>query len=356
MGSPKVIITFVEKGASAIQRGERGVVALGLKDAAAAAGEYTVLTTVDIPAALSAENRSFVTDALMGYQNTPKKVLLYVMNAAAEDVAAEYTKLEKWLSSVQFNWLAIPTVETDGKAQEIAAWIKTQRTMHRTVKAVLPNTAADNEGIVNLTSSLYHGETEVTPEKSTPRIAGLIAGTPMSISCTYAPLRDFTDCTRLAPDELDSAVDDGKLVYEWDGEKVKISRGVNSFQTTTDTKGESFKKIKIVEIMDMIQDDIRLTAQDNYIGKFANSYDNKCLLITAINAYFQELVRSNLLQSGTCEIDIDAQRNWLQSQGENIEEMDDNAVKTANTGSYVFLKATISILDAMEDITLDIYI
>lgn len=45
-----------------------------------------------------------------------------------------------------------------------------------------------------------------------------------------------------------------------DGEKVKVCRAVNSFVTTTGTKGESFKKIKVVDTMDMIKDDIRLTA------------------------------------------------------------------------------------------------
>ena len=203
---------------------------------------------------------------------------------------------------------------------------------------------------------MFKEGTEYEAEKTAPRIAGLIAGTPMTISCTYAPLSDFDDCTRLTREELDAAVDAGKLVFEWDGDKVKVCRGVNSFVTTADGKGESFKKIKIVEIMDMIQDDIVSTARDSYIGKYANSYDNKCLLITAINAYFAELIRNGLLANGKCEINLDRQKTYLGGKGIDTSEMSDDEIRQANTGSYVFLKAVISILDAMEDIEMEIYI
>ncbi len=356
MGAPEVSLTFIEKGITAIQRGERGVVLLLLKDTKSL-GSHTVLSVSDIPDDLSELNQWYIQKALLGYQVSPRRVLVYVMNSAAEDISTEYKTAETMMETTKFDWLAIPTIETDEKTEEIASWIKTQRTVnHRTVKAVLPNSPSDTEGVVNLTSSLFKNGTEYEPEQVTPRIAGLIAGTPMTIACTYAPLTDFDDCTRLAKADLDDAVDDGEFVFEWDGEKVKVCRGVNSFVTTVDGKGESFKKIKIVEIMDMIQDDIVSTARDSYIGKYANSYDNKCLLITAINAYFAELVRNGLLASGTCEINLERQKTYLGGKGIDTSDMSDEEIKQANTGSYVFLKATISILDAMEDIEMEIYI
>lgn len=95
--------------------------------------------------------------------------------------------------------------------------------------------------------------------------------------------------TRLTKEQLDTAIDSGEFVLFHDGEKVKVGRGVNSLKTTSQEKGEAFKKIKIVETMDMIQNDIRMTAEDGYIGKYANSYDNKCLLIMAVKGYLEEL-------------------------------------------------------------------
>lgn len=359
--SPSITITFYEKGASAITRGEHGVVALALKDTAPAAGvSFEVYTVSDIPASLTDANKQYIKDALVGYQNAPKKVIVYIMEVSqSHSIGDAYTDMMKFFETHAFDWLAIPTVNTDSKVSDISTWIKGLRSTYKlSRKAVLPGSASDSEGVVNVTSSLYRtvGGTEVTPEQTTPRIAGLLAGTPMTISATFAPLLDFADCTRLTSAQGDAAVTAGKLVYIWDGEKVKLNRAVNSFVTTTDSKGDSFKKIKIVDIMDLIRDDIKGTLEDSYIGKNANGYDNKCLLITAINAYFNELIRTGLLALGECKIDIAAQRNYLQGQGVDVENMTDQQIKEANTGSHVFLRANISILDAMEDIQLEIYI
>lgn len=190
------------------------------------------------------------------------------------------------------------------------------------------------------------------------RIAGLIAGTPMTISCTYAPLAEVSDVTRLTKEQLDTAIDSGEFVLFHDGEKVKVGRGVNSLKTTSQEKGEAFKKIKIVEAMDMIQNDIRMTAEDGYIGKYANSYDNKCLLIMAVKGYLEELERSGILETGTSvvELDLAAQENYLKSKGIDTSDMSEQQIKEANTDAKVFLRARVSILDAIEDIVLPITI
>jgi hypothetical protein len=50
------------------------------------------------------------------------------------------------------------------------------------------------------------------------------------------------------------------------------------------------------------------------------------------------------------EINVEKQRAYLESIGVDTTEMDDQAVKEANTGSRVFLKGSVSILDAIEDV------
>ena len=296
--SPSISITFVEKAASMIERGSRGIVALVLRDASIK-GEpevYTIRDVTGIPAGWSEANKQYVKDCLKGYSTAPLKVIVYVMSAT-EEAEQLYTDMLSYLETETFQWLAIPTVETDGKTSDIVSWVKTQRENDNMIKAVLPNAdAADCEGIINWVSTLSYEETvssdgnnttvtvkKYTPEQGTPRIAGILAGTDITISATYAPMKDFSDTSRLNQSERDTAVGAGKLIALWDGEKVKLDRAVTSFVTTTANKGDSFKKIKLVEDMDMIKTDIQSTIQDDYIGKYANSYDNKCLLITAIN-------------------------------------------------------------------------
>ena len=284
----------------------------------------------------------------------------------------------KYFETETFQWMAIPTVETDGKVEDIVSWVKSQRNNNNyMIKAVLPNAdSADCEGIINWASKLYRDETSdngdnsvtitrktYTAEQGTPRIAGIFAGTDVTISATYAPLKDFDDVERLDSEARNTAVGTGKLLGFWDGEKVKLDRAVTSFVTTTGVKGDSFKKAKLVEDMDMIKADIQTTIQDSYIGKYANSYDNKCLLITAINGYFQTLVNDGIIESGTAEIDLTSQRTYLESLGKSVtvngetkkpEDLSDDEVKIANTGSHVFLRATVVLLDAIEDVSLTI--
>ena len=352
MGMPSVSISFTEKAITAVKRGERGIVALILKDEnIPVANPITCLSNEDVPTTLSESNQEQIKLALMGYVNAPKKVIAYVLGTDAED----YTEALNALKTVKFDYLVAPTASTDNMTNDIVSYVKSQRAEDKLIKAVLPNVTGDNEGIINYaTATVYANDKEYTTEQYCARIAGIIAGTPINISCTYAPLAELTDCTRLTKEEMDTAVDAGKFIVWFDGEKVKTARGVNSLITTTQDKGDSFKKIKIIEAMDMITDDIKKTAEDSYLGKYANSYDNKCLLISAIGNYFDQLKMDGVVSKYSIGIDIDANRSYLKGKGTDTESMSDDDIKVEDTGSFVFLKATVKILDAIEDIVLPI--
>ncbi len=375
MGAPNINISFIEKAITAITRGERGIVMLLVKDTlvAPAVNPVTVVLESDIPSTLSDTTKEQIKLASIGYINAPKKVLVYCMGIAtgadALTVSAGYTTALAAIETIKFDYLAIPTVQTDAKAQDIATWIKAMRgTKKKKVKAVLPNVSADSEGVINYTieknvktetttgadGTKTTADTIYTAEQYCSRIAGLIAGTPLTISCTYAPLSELSDCTRL--NDIDTPVDEGEFILFYDGEKVKVVRGVNSFVTTIEGKGDSFKKIKIVDAMDMINDDITKTAQDSYLGKYANSYNNKCVLMTAISGYFMQLLKDGVISSYSVDIDLEAQAIYLQSKGINTSEMTEDEIRIADTGSKVFLVGNVKILDAIEDIAMPIYI
>lgn len=381
MGAPSIDIRFIEKGVTAVTRGERGIVMLWVKDElpTSTLNPITIITENDIPVGLSDDTICQIKLAMLGYINAPKKILVYCMGIDTEEVTLGYNKAEEASETIKWDYLAIPTVETDGKVQDVATWVKQMRdTKKKKIKAVLPNIAADSEGVINFTTAECKKtetitnkdgtkiikDTIYTTEQYCSRIAGLIAGTPMTIACTYAPLPELSDCTRLT--DIDTPVDKGELILFYDGEKVKVVRGVNSFITTVDNKGDSFKKIKIVDVMDMINDDIIKTAQDSYLGKYANSYSNKCLLISAISTYFQQLKRDGIISSYSLGLDSEAIRIYLKSKGiqavlddgtkKEVDECSDSEIISADTGSNVFLTGSINILDAIEDIKMPIYI
>ena len=362
MGLPEISVYFKEKGIAAIESAKRGIVLLLMNDTSVQAiTKYTIFDNDDIPETLSEDNKKQIELALIGYQTTPYKivVLAFPKTGKTADINAKLKAAE----ALKFTYLVYPEATTE-ESNTIATWIKAQRTQKdNKVKAVLYKTAADNEGIINVTNEYFEVKTKkYTGQQYLSRIAGLICGTPATISCTFAPLPEVTGVEFVDRETLDNRINAGEFVVFDDGEKVKVARGVNAFVTTVQDKGKSFKKIKLVELMDMIHDDIKKTAEDNYLGKYANSYDNRCLLITAINGYFLELEANSLAEKGhnNCSIDVEATKIYLIKNGrktkEELKMMKDIDIKYENIGDNVFLTAEMSLLDAIETIKLPIHI
>lgn len=360
MGLPEISVYFKEKGIAAIESAKRGIILLLLNDNVQAVTSYNVFDNDDIPETLSADNKKQIELALVGYQTTPYKIVALVFPKAKNlDINAKLKAAE----ALKFTYLVYPEATTE-ETTSIATWIKTQRTQKdNKVKAVVYKNAADSEGIINVTNEYFEvGSKKYTGQQYLSRIAGLICGTPATISCTFAPLPEVTGVEFVDRESLDRRIDAGEFVVFNDGEKVKVARGVNSFVTTVQDKGKSFKKIKLVELMDMIHDDIKKTAEDNYLGKYANSYDNRCLLVTAINGYFTELEANSLAEKGknNCAIDVEATKIYLMKNGrktkEELKQMKDIDIKYENIGDNVFLTAEMSLLDAIETIKLPIHI
>lgn len=291
----------------------------------------------------------------------------YTISCLPETITLNpYKDLLDKLSHERFDYLVVPSIEDEDKSV-IATWIKSMRTISdKMVKAVLPSVPADNEGIVNFTNKMLKtsesDKTYVTKDYCS-RIAGIICGTPMNISCTYAPLAEVIDCDKYSKEEMDNKVNAGELFIFTNGKQFRISRGVNSFITTVEGKGDSFKKIKKVDAMDMIHDDIKDTIDESYIGKYSGSYNNKCLLITAINGYFSGLENEGILNpdyDNRADFNIPKIKEYLMSKRyytkDELSKMKDEEIVKIDTNDQVFLLANIKILDAMEDITLTINI
>ncbi|MCX8132018.1 MAG: phage tail sheath subtilisin-like domain-containing protein [Clostridia bacterium] len=354
LGLPQVLITFKNKAASAITRGSRGVVAIVLKDDSVASGISVaeVNDVTEIPQSFSETNKDYVQIALTGGAKAPKKII----TVSIPTNSTNYTEALNTLETRKFDYLAVPGI-TSADASVVASWVKGLRdNKDIKVKAVLPDTAADHEGVINFsTTDVEVGGKKYTTSQFTARIAGLLAGTPLNLSATFWPLPEVTNVPRLTKTQYDEAIAAGKFVLYHDGEKVKVARAVNSLVSTTADKGEDFKKIKMIDIMDLRHDDIKKTVEDSYIGKYPNSYDNKLLLVTAIKGYDEGLENDGLLDpsfKNNTGIDVAAQKNYLMSIGTDTSAMTEQQIKEANTHDKVFLQSNIKILDAIEDFKL----
>lgn len=355
MGLPSVNIVFKQKAASAVQQGAVGVTALVFKDAGVnSLTAYTLHGVDEIPASLKAESRTYVQHAFLG---APKELKLVVL----PDQAANFNEALSYLETIKFNVVAFPGATAE-EVTALSLWAKNMfANKERKIMAVLPNAAADHPAVINFaTDNIEVGTAKYSASQFTARIAGLIAGLPLTVAPTFQVLSEVTNVPSMTKAEADAAVNAGKFVLYHDGEKVKVARGMTSLVTVTEDLGEDWKKIKVVRILNKTYHDVKDTAEDLYIGKVQNSYMNKLLLVSAMNSYFEELEQQGILDPGKniVEIDTAAQRTYLKSilGAEVVARMNEQQIKEANTRDKVFLTAKQRPLDAIEDVALTVYL
>ncbi|NEZ47962.1 phage tail sheath protein [Clostridium niameyense] len=351
MGLPKIDIVFRSLAKSAIEKGSKSTVALILKDKNIKDKLLTLESIKDIPKQLEEENKEQIELAFKGGYKTPKKIIFYCLK--------EEGKLEDALSVLEaeaWDYLAIPCIQK-GETDKAATWIKGLREEGIKVQAVLPDCKADHEGIINFTTTYVKvGEKTYTNTQYCSRIAGIFAGTPLNISATYYVLQEVTDVPHIKKADVNKAVDNGELIIINDGEKCKIGRAVNSLTTTREGISEDYKKIKIVSVMDLIYTDIKKTFENEYIGKYSNSYDNQVSFCMSIAAYFENFEKANILAKNLnkVEVNIEAMKLYWKARGIDLSNAKQQEIEENTCSSNVFLKGKVKILDAMEDLEFNI--
>ena len=351
LGAPTLTITIKKAADTVVYRLKQGIVAMIVRDATATAGLYVLGDVADMPSGLGTDVADSVRRAFLGGVNRPQKVLLSVIGSEADLVTAGAAAL----ASSDFDYLACPDDMDSTEMEEITDWLDDVRSKYCIGKLVLPEYAADNMAVVNFSASgIKVGAKTYTGAQYCSRIAGLLAGTPLSNSATSAPLDEVEGVTAVA--DPDAAVAAGKLILVHDGRKVKLSRAVNSLVTVPTDQSEALKKIKIVEAVDLIRRESKILIEDQYVGQ-GNSYDNKMVLVAALQDFLATLEAEGVILSGSgyAELNLEKQRAWLKSQGVDVANMTDTEILKADTGSYVWLKMGGTILDGMEDFDLEFY-
>lgn len=350
MGLPQININFLGRAASAIKRSARGVVALVLKDDLPNAISQEIKSMDDLVVAnWKPKNIDYIKQVLKGI---PVKIII----ESVPNDTTDFLDVLKRLSFKKFDYLVIPEIEAT-QTSDVVTWIKEKRQAKKTFKAVLPNVKADSEGIINFTTTgIKVGEEIYTNAEYTPRIAGVLAGLDFTRSSTYFVLDEVESIIEQV--DSDKAIDTGELILINDGEKIKIGRGVNSLTTTTKTKTEDLKAIRIVEVVDMISNDVRSVFEDEYVGKVNNIYDNQVLFLTALHAYFKDLEGDEILDKEVgnfAEINVAAQRLAWEKIGTDTSDWEDQTVKETSFKRNVFLKGSVKIVDSMEDLDFNIF-
>lgn len=353
IGLPEIDIVFRQKAVSAITRSERGVACIIVREAAKKqTGVKLYKYETDIQKSdYTADNLAAIKRAFL---NAVNKV--YVVSVTTE---APFTDVVAQLENIRYNYVCSTAAKDQ---QELANYIvtKNEKSKGKKYVAVVADvTTADSKYVINVKNASVHisgGETVAMP-MYLPRLTSILANLPINRSMTYYVLEDIDDIdtTFVKPEsDVDSWINKGYLVLIKDDDEIKVGRAVNSLTSFTATDTEDMRKIVIVESMNIILEDIYSTFKDYYVGKYKNSYDNQCLLISSINSYFRELAKEEVLDpdyENIAEVDVAAQREaWLTVGKLEAEDWKEDKVKNMSFKSTVFLTGNVKILDAIEDL------
>lgn len=351
---PKFNVNFKELAVMAIQRQQRGTVVMILKDDTKETVdkvEYRGLGEVT-KADYTAANYNRLTLAFLG---NPYKV---VVIKAEDEIADTLKKLEYYDNYT----LCYP----EGVAADFTAiknYIKTIREKNNYSKAIFGNaTAPDvsytiNFATTNIKAVVNGTEETFTAGDYTARVAGALSGLAQSRSLTYYELPEIVEAS--LSDDADEDVAAGKLVILHQDGTFKFGRAVNSLTTLTDGVTEAFQKIRVVEIMDMIANDIVATFRTGYVGKYTNNFTNKNRFVGAINSYLYDLAVEGLLEienDNAVQISYEKTKSYLEGKGVDTKDMSYMDIIKANTGSKVLLDGVCSPTDAMEDLDIGMYL
>ncbi|AIY79894.1 phage tail sheath protein [Clostridium botulinum] len=358
MGAQKIIILLKALANNGSTRSKKGIVCLILDDPKIT-GLHTYTRLRNVKEEYSEDNKAIIRRCFSDRGIKNLKVACYNSKAQTQETIDKALEL---LNDVKFNYMACPTVSGDEQKKKIAQFIKDQRKNNNIlVKAVLNNYVGDYEGIINLINNkiIMSDGTEYTGLQFTVDIACLAANCGLNSSLTNM-LVEGVKAVDIVGDDFDTLVDEGKLFlfYDNDLESVVISKAVNSKTTISSDEKEALKKIRVIDILDMIRDDIKVTFKKSYQGKVNNSLSNKRLLVSGINAYLRNITKQGALNDGETSkvwLDVEAQKNYLEEEkGYDCSEMTDEEILALNTDEKVFLKGIVYVVDALEDLTLEL--
>lgn len=264
------------------------------------------------------------------------------------------------LISKDINWITFIS-EAPEDQKTIAKFVKEEnKTRTKRLKALCYNLQeedANDMHIINFTNKfvIKTDNTKLAGYKYLSRLLGVLTACPMDTSVTYIILKDLKQVNQIGDiNTINDAINKGKFILINDDDGVRIARGINSLQKNDVNHTDDMKYITIVEAMDLMYEDIVKTFKKSYLGKFKNSYDNQVLFISAINSYFRELAKQDILDQNhknVVFVDIEKQREmWLQNGVTQAEHWNDIEVKEKTFRTNVYLQANVKFLNAMEDL------
>ncbi|MGE6626517.1 phage tail sheath family protein [Bacillus pumilus] len=228
---------------------------------------------------------------------------------------ADYTAFLEVAETEYFDVIALPVDNSEQLKATFASFIERLRDKQgRKVQGVVANYAADQEGIINVTSGVVLEDgTELTPAQTTAWVAGASAGANFNQSLTFVEYEGAVDTLeRLDNDQVEYRLSQGEFLFTFDARDrtVSVEKDINSLTSFTAEKNQQMAKNKIIRVLDAINNDLTFELKNLIKLRKANgndipaSDDGVQLVKTLITQYLTQLQDGSGITGFNSETDI----------------------------------------------------
>lgn len=188
----------------------------------------------------------------------------------------DFTEFLDKVEKVKCNTVLIP-VEDDALVNAAASKVKYLRSkVGKTVQFVFSHYAGDHIGIINVTNAFVFDGIELTDIQAAAWVAGATAGADKVTSNTYKVVNRATAVLReKSNEEAESAILAGEFFFSTsdDTGEVIVEYDINSLVHPDKKQDDSYKKNRVVRVMDSFSDDLDATIKPNQFDNEPNGWD-----------------------------------------------------------------------------------
>lgn len=228
--------------------------------------------------------------------------MLLIGGTDVAPVAGDYSAFLAAAELELFDVIAVPTEDSAIKAS-VEGFVKRLRDDEgKKIVGVLANHAGNYEGLINVANGvILEDGTALVAKDVVAYVAGASAGAEMNQSLTYAPYAGAMDANpRMTNAQVTAALQAGKLVFNFDGDAVRIEQDLNSL---TQYSNRAFTKNRVVRVLDAINNDLTRSFNKSYLGQINNDADGQAQLKTAIDLYMLQLQANRAIKNYDPETD-----------------------------------------------------
>lgn len=240
------------------------------------------------------------------------------------------------IENAAWNVLAFPFTDSSLQALAKAKIRYLYEDAGKTVQAVCPSFNADYERIINVTNGYKLADRSLTAAQATAYVAGVTAGADGTESNTYKVVSGAVSVNGAKTHEQAvAAIQNGELFFSVsDAGAVIIETDINSLVTLSASRDKSYRKNKIIRVLDTIAEAIKANFPPN---RFENSEEGWNIMEGIGKAILKQLgPRSDGGNGSITNIDYDTDFKVDRERSQVDETYFDVAVQPVDTAEKLY--------------------